>query len=105
MLISISLVLILTGIYFGYKSSKILRECIVYSKEKQLKILGSAASSEVIMLSNIFFILKLLKFNREIDTKDTTQRDYLVSSRKELLKAITIMLLSQAIFLGATYAH
>lgn len=95
----------LIAIYFYYKLSKILRDCVTYSKKKQLDILGFVASSEILLLSNMFFLFKLLKFNNSNSAKDAVQSSFLVSSRNEFLKALTIMLLGQTIFWGATYAH
>jgi len=77
----------------------------VYSKKEQLDILGFTANSEILLLSNIFFLFKLLTFNNSVTIKDTTQGSFLAASRNEFLTAIIIMLVAQALFWGATYAH
>jgi len=98
MLFTLAISLILVGTYFSYRYSKALGECVTYSKNNQLQLLGWEATSEIALMSNVFFFVRLLKLGGGEDIQDTEQRRLLVLSRKELLMALSLC------FLGAGLA-
>ena len=104
-MILIAIILILISVYFYYKSTKDIRSCVAYSKNNNLDILGFNASHEILLLSNILFITKLVKVSKDGEIMDSTQNMLLVSSKEKLIKALAIGLIAQVFIIGGIYAH
>ena len=89
----VAVALILTSTIYYYRASKLLRECVAYSKQEGLSIGGNKASHEISLMSNPVFMLKLV-FGSGVSYSDSTQGEI-------LKRAKGCMLLSYAIGLVA----
>ncbi|MBL4567001.1 MAG: hypothetical protein JKY85_03100 [Porticoccus sp.] len=104
MLFSLAVIFILVGTFFFYRYAKELRVCVLYSNKNQLDILGWEAKTELRLMSDVLFFIKLLGFGNRTG-RDMTQTSMLESSKKELLKALVFGLIGGALGVVHILAH
>jgi hypothetical protein len=90
MLFVTAIVLSLIGTGFYYLYTKQLRECVSYSKAKSISILGHTVRNEVLLISDITFVYKLLRSDVTEGVKDTEQKGMLSKAKRLLQYSLAI---------------
>ena len=105
MALLIALILVLISTFLYYRYTKSLRACVAYSKDHNLSLLGSIPTSEVALISNIFFSYRLLRYDGSKSSQDTEQMKLLALSKKNLLIAVWFNLMGAGLVAFSMYAR